>query len=328
MKIRSYACLLLVCLTSYTAIITANIPKKNFIFDFGGVLVLTDKLASLRHVGMINATKCIFQLGINPLYLDQHIKTILFTTLNRIEKKHNLNSTNSFHQTYDEKGNALPFILCAWLQGTMNCSDIKTLVEKDINLHPEWFKCHAEQQIIHNITRLIFTPELFASSIKISLSGIAFIKKCKREGHNIYGLSNWDEDSFALIKKQHPELFDLFDGIVISGQVKANKPHETIYQILLDRYQLLAEHCWFIDDQKENVEAAQKLGINAVVHSSCFVKLIQNIRLIHSKRARRENFNNNGNSETTTKTTSNVITDGENISFADSTKFNCLPASV
>jgi len=328
MKIRLYAYPLLAYLTFYSMAATTNIPKKNFIFDFGGVLVLTDTMVSFRHIGMMNAVECSFRLGINPFYLDQHIKTTLFAILDEIEKVHNLSQANAYHQAYDEKGNELPCILCAWLQGTMTSSEIKALVEKEINLHPEWFGCHAEQRIIQNTTRLIFTPELFASSVRVSHAGIAFIKRCKREGHKIYGLSNWDAESFALLKEQHPELFDLFDGIIVSGEVKANKPHATIYQILLERYQLCAENCWFIDDQKENVEAAQKLGINAIVHNSSFVKLIQNIRITYSKSARRENLNTNGKSDTTIKSTNNAIIDGENISLTDSTKFNCLPANV
>src|SRR5207244_347899 len=101
-----------------------------------------------------------------------------------------------------------------WLQGIMNTTEIRKLIEQEIDLHPEWFKCQAEKRTIQNTIRLIFTPEFFAQSRKISAAGIAFIKKCKREGHKIYALSNWDAESFVLLKQRYPELFDLFDGII------------------------------------------------------------------------------------------------------------------
>lgn len=302
---------------------------KAFIFDFGGVLVLTNKMVSLRTLGMLNIVKCSFQLGISPFSLDRYIKTTLFTILTAIEKIHNLGSIHSCHIAYDEQGNELPLLMCAWLQGVMTPSEVRILIENEINLHPEWFACKAEQHIIQNLTSMIFTPELFVRSRTISKAGIAFIKKCKREGHKVYGLSNWDAESFAILKAQHPELFDLFDGIVVSALVHANKPHATIYQMLLDRYQLTPHNCWFIDDQQENIEAAQKLGINGVIHHSNFANLIKDIRLAHSKSAALpEKRKNNGANDNAIKTTNNAIIDGEKISPTDSTIFNCLPANV
>jgi|GEM_PF-667378 len=302
---------------------------KNFIFDFGGVLIDTNKRVSLRHLGMRNIATYSIRHRINPFNLDYHIKKALFATLNAIAQEHSLDTVHgSYHPAYDEVGAQLPLLMCSWLQGTISCTKIRLLI-KTIKNHPEWFKCSAEQQIIENILLMIFTPQHFVNSRKISSAGITFIKKCKREGHKVYGLSNWDPESFELLKKKYPNLFDLFDGIVISGQVNANKPHSTIYQALLERYQLDPEQCWFIDDQKENVVAAQRLGINAVIHTSCFRQLIKNIRIAYSKSVtRRESLNSNGIIATTTNNTNNAMIEGEKMSLTDSTIYNCLPAKA
>lgn len=301
--------------------------QKNMIFDFGGVLFHTNKRVSFQHLGILNVAELFVRQRINPIYLNCHIKTALFTTLNAIGQEHHLNASD-YHQTYDEKGNPLPLLMCAWLQGHMTCAEIRLLIEKTLTVHPDWFSCHAEQRIIKNLLYMIFTPEHFVNSQTLSPAALAFIKRCKKEGHKIYGLSNWDCESFVLLKKKHPHLFDLFDGIIISGNVKANKPHPPIYHALLNQYQLDPQQCWFIDDQKENVEAAQKLGIHAVVHPACFKKLVKDIKLAQSKSTRRENFKNNGIIEINTKTTNNAIIDGENISLTDSTMYNCLPAKA
>jgi FMN phosphatase YigB (HAD superfamily) len=258
------------------------IDTKDFIFDFGGVLILTNKSESFRHIGIFNAAACIFQLSINPFSLDNYIKSRLFTLLDEIIADCSLDFT-ACELTYDEKGNQLPLLMSAWLQGHITSAEMLVLIEHAIENNQNWFKCAAEKRIIQNTARLIFTPEIFVRSRTISPSCVAFIKKCKRQGHRIYGLSNWDAASFAVLKKQHSELFDLFDGIVISAEVKANKPHPTIYRILLDRYELQAENCWFIDDQQENINAAQKLGINAVRHTSTFAQLTKNIKLAYAQ---------------------------------------------
>ena len=238
-------------------------------------------------LGMRNIASCSLQLGINPFSLNHYLRSRLFDLLDKIATDQQFNPM-LYEQTYDEKGNRLPILMNAWLQGSLSSSEILNCVEQALTNESKWFKCRAEKRIIHNLARLIFTPKMFIRSRKISSAGIAFIKKCKKQGHRVYGLSNWDEESFILLKEQHPELFDLFDGIVISAQAKGNKPHATIYQTLLDRYQLQAENCWFIDDQPENIDAAKKLGINAVRHTSTFANLIKNIKLVYaSQRAKK-----------------------------------------
>ena len=53
----------------------------------------------------------------------------------------------------------------------------------------------------------------------------------------------------------------LFDGGVASCEVKINKPDPRIYQALLDKYQLKADECIFIDDRADNIKAASLLGL-------------------------------------------------------------------
>jgi FMN phosphatase YigB (HAD superfamily) len=304
-------------------------PAKDFIFDFGGVLIETNKRISFSYLGMYNVAEYAIRHRINPFHISHAITTTLFTILDNVAQEHNLAAQYKCDLAYDEKGNQLPLLMCAWLQGIISCTDIKILIYITLNCHPEWFSSPPEKRIITNLIDMIFTPEHFIASRTISPAAVAFIKRCKKEGHKIYGLSNWDPESFALLKSHYPDVFDLFDGIVISGHIHANKPHPTIYHALLTQYNLNPAQCWFVDDQAENVLAAQKLGINAVVHTACFKKLVQNIRLAHSKSVtRRENFKNNGIIDTTTNSTISAIIDGENISLTDSTKYNLPPANA
>ena len=93
---------------------------------------------------------------------------------------------------------------------------------------------------------------------------VALLKKLKSSGLRIYGLSNWSwEKAEGLIKEY--DFFKLFDGMVISGIEKVNKPDPRIYQILLDRYHLKAEECVFIDDNAANIQAADALGFNVII---------------------------------------------------------------
>jgi HAD superfamily hydrolase (TIGR01509 family) len=325
MKIRLYLYHILITI----ALSCSFIAAETFIFDLGGVLVDTNKHASFKHMGVINIAQYGFHLKINPFNLSAQIKMTFFKILDHVAELYNLDTYNTLLCAYDEHGNSLPYLMRAWLQGTMTCHEIRILIKRAIDLHPEWFIHKAEQRIIENLIKMVFTPEQFVATRKIYPAGIKFIKKCKHHGHQVYALSNWDCESFELLKKKYPQLFDLFDGIIISGDINALKPHASIYQALLERYNLDPKHCWFIDDQKENVHAAQELGINGILHTSCFKKLTQNIKDTYSKSViRRENLNNMGIIVSSTKNTSNAIIDGENISLTDSTKYSCLPANA
>jgi HAD superfamily hydrolase (TIGR01509 family) len=147
----------------------------------------------------------------------------------------------------------------------MTNTNIRSMAIDTLTLHPEWFTHPCEQRIITNLIRMIFTPELFVATRKIYPEAIKFIKACKQQGHDVFIISNWDTESFRLLQQLYADLFDQTDGIVLSGNENELKPSTTIYQILLDRYHLDPHDCWFIDDQKENVIAAQKLGIHGIV---------------------------------------------------------------
>ena len=56
------------------------------------------------------------------------------------------------------------------------------------------------------------------------------IHQLKQVGYPIYGLSNWPSDKFELFRPRQ-EIFDWFDEIVISGQVKLAKPDRRIYDV-------------------------------------------------------------------------------------------------
>ena len=58
--------------------------------------------------------------------------------------------------------------------------------------------------------------------------------------------------------------FDLFDDIVVSGEVKLVKPDPRIYWVVLERTARTADECLFIDDSEANVAAARQLGFRTI----------------------------------------------------------------
>lgn len=82
-------------------------------------------------------------------------------------------------------------------------------------------------------------------------------------GYALYGLTNWSAEKYALTSRKYP-LFELFDAVVVSGEVKLIKPDPRIYALLLEKIGRPAVECLFIDDSAVNVEAARQLGFQTI----------------------------------------------------------------
>ena len=90
-----------------------------------------------------------------------------------------------------------------------------------------------------------------------------WVKYLKDKGYHVYILSNYATDTLNRTQEQLPFLKHV-DGAVFSCQVKQIKPEPDIYQTLISRYHLNPEKSVFLDDRKENCEAAEKFGIYTI----------------------------------------------------------------
>lgn len=58
---------------------------------------------------------------------------------------------------------------------------------------------------------------------------------------------------------------ETFNVIVFSGVEKCRKPEERIYRLALDRLQLTPEEAMFFDDFQENVDGANRIGMQGIL---------------------------------------------------------------
>ena len=93
---------------------------------------------------------------------------------------------------------------------------------------------------------------------------IPWICELKKRGLRVLVLSNFGEK----LIEDCPDAMDFLpytDGGILSYQDHLLKPEPEIYQLLLNRYQLKAEECVFIDDLQENIDGAKSQGIHGIV---------------------------------------------------------------
>ncbi|WP_238750800.1 HAD family hydrolase [Neolewinella maritima] len=82
--------------------------------------------------------------------------------------------------------------------------------------------------------------------------------------YRLLGLTNWSHELFPWARETF-DFLELFEDIMVSGEVKLQKPDPAIYRLLHDTYDLQGyAGCVFIDDSLRNVEAARREGLDTI----------------------------------------------------------------
>ncbi len=219
------------------------------IFDLGDVLIETKYLQCVFNIGPVKMASYALTFQ-NPFSC--HVKLLDF--LDKIVDHQEPIATKDHH------GYRIPQLMCDWLKGACPPHEVLQKIEQHAHLFDNWF----EKMLVQSVAQAIFVPENFAATRYLVPQGVEFVKACKAAGHQLYILSNWDPASFDLMLELYPEFFDLFEGILISGDIGLLKPNPEIFHEFLKRFDLEKDDCVFIDDLMENIIAAQKLGISSI----------------------------------------------------------------
>ncbi|HEX3838862.1 MAG TPA: HAD family phosphatase [Steroidobacteraceae bacterium] len=92
---------------------------------------------------------------------------------------------------------------------------------------------------------------------------IKLVRALRQRGLDIYCLSNMPAPMYEHLRQRHT-FWDVFSGVVVSGEIQLMKPEPQIYLHLLERFGLIADESVFIDDMQINVAAAKGVGLHAI----------------------------------------------------------------
>lgn len=247
----------IVALSGFFMLAGNTVLTKNIIWDLGGVLLRTNKLQMAYNIGFSNFAFHAIQdfkiPDIEPKIFD------LLSLLNEDE------ATNSFPKT--PKGERIPDIMVDWMLGVITGHQIMLILDEFIeSLYKiNYFSSYSEKTLIKKTLNAIFDPIVLGENTQIIKEGLKLVKKCSKK-HDLFILSNWDHLSFNKIYDLNPKLFTYFkkENIFISGHLNLIKPNHNFYNHLLQTAKLDPKDCVFIDDQEENIIAANKLGITSI----------------------------------------------------------------
>jgi epoxide hydrolase-like predicted phosphatase len=101
-------------------------------------------------------------------------------------------------------------------------------------------------------------------SLELEEDMFDLVERSKFGGYKTALLSNsWGMGLYPIDR-----IRELFDVVVISGEVGLRKPDPDIFKMTVDKLGLEAAACVFVDDHPGHLKAAQEAGMTTVLHKS------------------------------------------------------------
>ncbi|HEV3463433.1 MAG TPA: HAD family phosphatase [Actinomycetota bacterium] len=107
-------------------------------------------------------------------------------------------------------------------------------------------------------------PEMLGGDIG---GTVELLAELRAAGVPLYALTNWSAETFAIARERF-QFLDWFDGVLVSGEERMIKPDPAIFQLMVERFGLDPGSTFYVDDSAANVEAAGRLGFDAVRFTS------------------------------------------------------------
>jgi HAD superfamily hydrolase (TIGR01509 family) len=170
--------------------------------------------------------------------------------------------TQDMHVYYD--GEQLPTILTFWQMGFSTSEEVKQEIH---DYYDNSSLTKTEIAVFKGISQVMLDPETFIRTRKRRKEEIELLTELHKEDFLVFGLTNWDTTSFNLLNEKYSDVFAMLSTVIVSGEVNAVKPHQVMFEKMLERLRetvsdLQYNEILFIDDELENIKGAEILGIN------------------------------------------------------------------
>ena len=94
---------------------------------------------------------------------------------------------------------------------------------------------------------------------------IAIMHKLREQGHRVVVLSNTNRLHTTFWPEEYPDVKAAADKIYLSQEMGMRKPEARIYQAVLQAEGFSAADAIFFDDNVDNIEGANQLGITSIL---------------------------------------------------------------
>lgn len=240
--------------------------KPVIFFDLNGVLFDVNKKLAQKHAQFTPeiALAYLFKDGKNPLKFKKRFLELL---------AHVPCDDILLHKSPGRimaQGDPMPKIMIAHHEGKISGAAALERIRITFNILREKNSIVSERelQLLLRTAQIAFDPQLRFSLSKIDPQMIMLIKKLKKQGYQVCALSNQDREFLGTFKKHAPELYKLFNHIILSADIGVCKPHKNIFDHACHVAGTTTHLSILIDDQAENIAGAVTVGMRGIHHTS------------------------------------------------------------
>ena len=143
----------------------------------------------------------------------------------------------------------------------------------NISLEELFNKCNFKKELIMKYKDVLI---YYYKYRELNNEILELISKLKTNNYNIYVLSDNNRESIAYYKVN--PLFKDIDGWVSSCEYNTTKTSGKLFEEFLNKYGLNAKECYFVDNEKTNINVANKYGIKGFLFNKNIKELIINMK--------------------------------------------------
>lgn len=90
------------------------------------------------------------------------------------------------------------------------------------------------------------------------------LNQLRDQGTPVHAITNWSHETWPRGLQAQPQLGEVFETLVVSGQERVMKPERRIFELFCARAGVAADACLFSDDGAYNVAGAQAAGMDGI----------------------------------------------------------------
>lgn len=106
----------------------------------------------------------------------------------------------------------------------------------------------------------------YLDTIELNDGCVEFINAVK--GKCKLAIISNDSSRWSMYLREKFDLNKYFDVISISGDLKIQKPDQRIFLLTAEKLGVKPEDCFYVDDRRNNLEAAKRLGMKQILLNS------------------------------------------------------------
>jgi epoxide hydrolase-like predicted phosphatase len=110
------------------------------------------------------------------------------------------------------------------------------------------------------------SPERLIDSMFAGMKPLDQMVMAVREIHSAGITTGLVSNSWSTGHYDRELLAEIFDEVLISGELGMHKPEPEIYRLAAERVKVDPARCIFVDDLRENCEGAEAVGMTAIRH--------------------------------------------------------------